>query len=217
MHISASLLAADFACLGQEVARAESAGVDSFHFDWMDGHYVPNLALSPQHLAALRPATRLPFHVHLELANPEEVLQLFPRWSADLIVVCWDTLDNPLHVFDLIRSRGARVGLSLDPADRLDEAQPLLPHLDLLLILGVTPGFGGQAMLPGTIPRLADARRLKESLGLHLPLAVDGGVTLENGAALLDAGADTLIVGTSLFRASDMNGFVRTLRDGARA
>lgn len=217
MHISASLLAADFACLGQEVRRAEAAGIDSFHFDWMDGHYVPNIALSPQHLAALRPSTRLPLHVHLELANPEEVLQFFPPWNADAIVVCWDTLADPRHTFELIRSRGAKVGLSLDPNDSLDQVRPFLRDLDLFVMLGVFPGFGGQTMRPNTISRILDARRMKERIGPHLALAVDGGVTLDNAPSLAQAGADMLIMGTSLFQASETTSFVRRLREVAQA
>jgi ribulose-phosphate 3-epimerase len=213
MHISASLLGADFACLDRDVRRAQEAGVDSFHFDWMDGHYVPNIALSPGHLVALRPRTHLPFHVHLELANPDEVLQNFPPWSADAIIVCWNTLADPLHTFKWIRSRTPRVGLSLNPDDPLDAARDVLAKLDLLVILGVHPGFGGQAIQANTLSRLRDARQCIDQMTLPLSLAVDGGVTLENAPFLLEAGADTLITGTSLFQSSDASRFVRRLRE----
>ncbi len=217
MHISASLLAADFACLGRELRRAEFAGADSFHFDVMDGHYVPNIALSPAHLSALRPDTRLPFHAHLELSNPDEVLERFEPLCADLVIVCRDTLSHPLRTFGLIRSQSAQVGLSLSPDDKLEDSRAFLSELDLLLILAVYPGFGGQATQPNTRSRIVEARRLIDQMGLQIPLAVDGGVTLENAPALLAAGADMLVIGTALFRSRSMRTVVSGLREAVVA
>lgn len=201
-HISASLLAADYARLGQEVRRAERAGADSFHFDMMDGHYVPNLALAPDHLTALRPHTRLPFHAHLELANPDEVLEKFQPMQADLIIVCRDTLPAPSRTLARIRALGMRAGLSLNPDEPLDAARDYLSEIDLLLILGVFPGFGGQLMQPGTLEKITQARQALRSLGLGVPIAVDGGVNPQTAPGLVQAGADILIIGTALFRAS---------------
>jgi ribulose-phosphate 3-epimerase len=212
MQVSASLLAANFARLGTEVKRAEHSGSDSFHFDVMDGHYVPNIALSLDHLAMLRPYTRLPFHVHLELANPDHVLEDFCPFQADAIIVCRDTLTDPERTFALIRARGAQVGLSLDPEDSTEEAARVFAQLDLLVILGVLPGFGGQPMHANTVARIAAAREMRDQLGLRLILAVDGGVTMDNAPALVGAGADVLIIGTALFRASRMTVFVKKLR-----
>lgn len=217
MHISASLLAADAACLGSEIRRSQLAGVDSFHFDVMDGHYVPNIALSPAVLPALRPYTQLPFHVHLELSNPDEVLNCFEPFHADLVIVCRDTLAEPRRTFASIRSQSAKVGLSLGPDDSLEDSSLCLPHLDLLLILAVYPGFGGQAMQPNTVSRVREARARLDQMGLHIPLAVDGGVSLENAPALIEAGADTFIIGTSLFRARRTTEFLRMFRASARA
>jgi len=201
-HISASLLAADYARLGQEVRRAERAGADSFHFDMMDGHYVPNLALAPDHLTSLRPHTRLPFHAHLELANPDEVLDKFQPMQADLIIVCRDTLPAPSRTLARIRALGMRAGLSLNPDEPLDAARDYLSEIDLLLILGVFPGFGGQLMQPGTLEKITQARQALRSLGLGVPIAVDGGVNPQTAPGLVQAGADILIIGTALFRAS---------------
>jgi ribulose-phosphate 3-epimerase len=201
-HISASLLAADYARLGQEVRRAERAGADSFHFDMMDGHYVPNLALAPDHLTALRTHTRLPFHAHLELANPDEVLDKFQPMPADLIIVCRDTLPAPSRTLARIRALGMRAGLSLNPDEPLEAARDYLSEIDLLLILGVFPGFGGQLMQPGTLEKIAKARQELRSLGLGVPIAVDGGVNPQTAPGLVQAGADILIIGTALFRAS---------------
>jgi ribulose-phosphate 3-epimerase len=212
MLVSASLLAADFACLGEEVKRADRNGSDSFHLDVMDGHYVPNIALSLDHLAMLRPHTHLPFHVHLELSNPDDVLEHFRPFQADSIIVCRNTLVDPQRTFALIRARGARVGLSIDPQDSVEEAARFFPELDLLVILGVTPGFGGQPTHPNTTARLAVARAAREREALHFVLAVDGGVTMDNAPALADAGADMLIIGTALFRARRMRSFVEKIK-----
>jgi ribulose-phosphate 3-epimerase len=209
--LSASLLAADFAHLARDVQRAGQAGVDAFHFDMMDGHYVPNIALAPQHLAALRPHTQLPFELHLELANTDQVLSTFQKLAADLIEVQWDTLTDPLHTFSLIRSHGGRVGLSLNPDIQLGQVRPFLSQLDMLLLLSVNPGFGGQPMVSGVPERVFEARRMVEEAKPGLPIAVDGGISMNNAASLVQAGASWLIIGTALFQSSDLTGFVRDI------
>jgi ribulose-phosphate 3-epimerase len=212
VQISASLLAADYAQLGEEVQRAVTAGVDSFHFDMMDGHYVPNIAFAPEHLTALRPYSRLPFIAHLELSNPDEVLSRFDTFPADTIIVQWDTLNDPHKTFEGIHARGAKIGLGLNPDERIEGILRLLQDLDLLLILGVYPGFGGQTMQPGTVEKIRIARALKNDLKPTITIAVDGGVKPENAASLVEAGADCLIMGTALFQSSDMTGIVHLVK-----
>jgi len=213
IHISASLLAADYAWLGEEVQRAEKAGVDSFHFDMMDGHYVPNLALTPHHLKALRPYSLLPFHTHLELNNPDDILSSFTSLQADMIIVQWNTLADPSQTFDRIRSQNIKIGLGLNPDDAFDEVSRFIQDLDLLLVLGVYPGFGGQPMQPGTQERIASARLLADQSDHQIKIAVDGGVKPENAASLVEAGADILIMGTALFQSSDMAATVKSIRE----
>jgi ribulose-phosphate 3-epimerase len=212
-HISASLLAADYARLGEEVRRAEQAGVDSFHFDMMDGHYVPNLALTPDHLKALRPYSRLPFHAHLELDNPDDVLDKFALQKADMIIVQWDTLTEPAQTFDRIRSQNIKVGLGLNPGDEIEESSRFFRDLDLILVLGVYPGFGGQAMQPSTMEKIVRVRQLVDRSEHHISIAVDGGVKPENAAQLVEAGADFLIMGTALFQSADMAEVVKSIRE----
>lgn len=212
VQISASLLAADYARLGEEVQRARAAGVDSFHFDMMDGHYVPNLALTPDHLTALRAYTSLPFCVHLELSNPDRALYLFQQLSVDMIIVQWDTLTHPIQTFNFIRSHHAKIGLGLHPDDQIEEVVHLLQHIDLLLILGVHPGFGGQVMTCGTIEKIRAARAVANDLHPSLTIAVDGGVKPENASVLVEAGADCLIIGTALFRSADMKQVISEIR-----
>ncbi len=213
IHISASLLAADYARLGEEMQRAENAGVDSFHFDLMDGHYVSNIAFAPDHLKALRPYSHLPFHVHLELDNPDDVLFKFAPLQADVIVVQWNTLTDPAKTFDRIRSQNRKVGLGLSPDDALDDPSRYFRDLDLLLVLGVLPGFGGQSMRPGTLEKVAAAQSIADQSGYQFRIAVDGGVKPDNTVDLAQAGADILIMGTTLFRSMDMAKTIDSIRE----
>ncbi|HLA87141.1 MAG TPA: hypothetical protein VJL10_03905 [Anaerolineales bacterium] len=157
IHISASLLAADYACLGDEVQRAEKAGVDSFHFDMMDGHYVPNFAFTPNHLKSLRAYSDLPFHAHLELSNPDDVLSKFPGLQADMIIVQWNTLTDPARTFDRICLQNIKVGLGLTPDETFNEAARFFRDIDLLLLLGFILALAGkpckQACLKRSHPR----------------------------------------------------------------
>ncbi len=212
IQICASLLAADYARLGEEMQRAEKAGVDSFHFDIMDGHYVPNLALAPDHLKALRPYSHLPFHAHLELDNPDDILFNFAPLQADVIIIQWNTLVDPARTFNRTRSQNIKVGLGLSPDDKLDEPSRFFQDIDLLLILGVDPGFGGQTMLPGTVEKIAAARSIAQHLGYQYRIAVDGGVKPENISQVVHAGVDILIMGTALFTSSNMAEAVRAIR-----
>jgi ribulose-phosphate 3-epimerase len=212
IEISASLLAADYARMAEDVQRAERAGVDSFHIDFMDGHYVPNLALTPQHIRALRPYTSLPFIIHLEVSNPDQVLESFEPLGAEMIVVQADTCPSFEATADRIRAQGARVGLAINPDYPLHEIRPWLPILDILLILGVTPGFGGQPMQPVTIDKILEARETIKEQGLEVSIAVDGGVKPQNAFPLIDAGANVLIIGTGLFGGVDMEEVVKALK-----
>jgi ribulose-phosphate 3-epimerase len=213
IQISASLLAADYACLGEEMRRAEKAGVDSFHFDMMDGHYVPNLAFTPDHLKALRPYSKLPFHVHLELDNPDDVLSKFISLQADIAVVQWNTLTDPARTFSRIRAQNMKIGLGLNPDDSFKDTVQFFPEIDLLLLLGVYPGFGGQTMQPNTFERIACIRHLSNNSEHHIAIAVDGGVKPENITQLVEAGTDVLIMGTALFQSSDMTETIKLIRE----
>lgn len=213
IQISASLLAADYACLGEEMRRAEKAGVDSFHFDMMDGHYVPNLAFTPDHLRALRPYSKLPFHVHLELDNPDDALSKFISLQADMVIVQWNTLTDPARTFSRIRAQNMKVGLGLNPDDSFKDVVQFFSEIDLLLLLGVYPGFGGQSMQSNTMERITRIRHLSDNSEHHIAIAVDGGVKPENITQLVEAGTDVLIMGTALFQASDMTETIKLIRE----
>jgi ribulose-phosphate 3-epimerase len=199
--------------MGEDLQRAEAASVDRFHVDFMDGHYVPNLALAPSHLEALSLLTELPFEIHLELANPDHVLETFQEFPAQMIIVQRDTCRSPRMSFHRIRQRQAEVGLGLLPLAPVDPILELLDEVDLLLLLGVEPGFGGQPMRDGVLNWMAATRQRLEQAGLSLPIAVDGGIHASNAPALVDAGADVLILGSALFRSEDMESLVHGLKN----
>jgi ribulose-phosphate 3-epimerase len=161
----------------------------------------------------LRSRTRLPFFAHLELSNPEVILAQFDPFPADTIIVQWNTLTEPLKTFDAIRLRNAKVGLGLCPDDDIRNAVRLFRDLDLLLLLGVFPGFGGQALQPSTREKIAFARRLLDEADQRVIIAVDGGVKPENATALVMAGADMLIMGTALFKSEDMAETIYSIRE----
>jgi ribulose-phosphate 3-epimerase len=212
VKVNASLLGADFARMGEEIERAEAAGVDSFHIDFMDGHYVPNLALAPYHLEALAPLSDLPLEVHLELENPDELLNTFKPFPADMIIVQWDTCPDLLSTIERIRSWKARVGIGLLPLASVDPVIPFFDQLDMLLLLGVQPGFGGQGMVDGTLAWLERVAQARDFYAPNLPIGVDGGVKGSNAADVVRAGADILIMGSGLFNVSEMGSLVQSLK-----
>jgi len=212
IEVSASLLAADYANLAKDVALAVEAGADSFHFDVMDGHYVPNIALSPQHLIALRPYTSLPFSLHLELGNPDQVLDTFGKLDADIISFQLDRSPDPKATIDRILKRGTMVSMCVNVDVPLEKALPFINMLDEVLMLGVNPGFGGQPMYPQMGERIQQMSRMIEKEKPGIPIAVDGGVSLKTAPMLVAAGAERLISGSAFFGAPDKAEFVRQMK-----
>ncbi len=210
-QLSASLLAADFGRMRSDLQRAEAAGVHRFHFDFMDGHYVPNLALTPQHIKALRPFSRLPFDVHLELANPEQVLEFFAWEGVSTLIFQADTISDNSQLFKKARSLGLRVGLSVNPDESIAPLKGLFSEIDHFLVLGVQPGFGGQSMHPGTPDRMREVRELAGNGNLEI--SVDGGVNLQNAGDLIAAGADVLVAGTAIFGAENITETIKAFSD----
>jgi ribulose-phosphate 3-epimerase len=200
IQFSPSILAADFSNLAQAVREMEKAGAASIHIDMMDGHYVHNFTFGLDLFPALRRHTALPLIAHLEIDNPDAFIADFARVGAAGIIVCEDTCPNLKATIQQMRSMGVQVGVSLNPDRPLSLVQPYLEQIDQLIILSVWPGFGGQPFDPLALPKIEAARSLLNQLPKPPALAVDGGINQDNIAAVVQAGADMLIVGSAVFR-----------------
>ena len=210
--IAPSILSADFGRLGEEVAAVTAAGADWIHVDVMDGHFVPPITIGPLIVAAVRRATSLPLDVHLMIERPERHVDEFVRAGADRVTIHVEACPDPIPVLDTIRRAGARPGLSLNPPTSIDAVAPFLRAVDLVLVMTVTPGWGGQAIVPGWQERVQAARRLREAAGLSFLIEVDGGIKAHNAAEAAEAGADVLVAGSAVFGAPDYAAAIRVLR-----
>jgi ribulose-phosphate 3-epimerase len=216
-HLSASVLNADFARLGEEVARAAAGGVDSIHLDVMDGHFVPNISFGAPVVAALRPHTAIPFHAHLMIEDPLRYAADFVSAGSDLIVFHVEATDDPDAVIEAIHRAGRQAGLALNPETPAEAVHPHLERLDLLLVMTVHPGFGRQPFLTDVLPKLESLAAEATGRGLDLPIAVDGGVNLETIGAAHRAGGDVLVVGSALYEErGDLALVVERFRAAAR-
>lgn len=213
VQISASILNADFASLGAEVGRAVDGGVDSIHLDVMDGHFVDNITLGPVVVGALRPHSSLPFHSHLMISRPLAYIDAFAEAGSDLIVAHVEADDDPGQVVDAIRAAGKVPGLSLNPDTPVEDITPYLDRIELLLVMTVQPGWGGQPFRDDVLPKMAWLRDEIERRGLDLPIGVDGGVNDETIGAAHAAGGSVLVVGSGLYRhPGDLGPVVADLR-----
>ena len=197
--VAPSILSADFSVLGEEIAAVEAAGADWIHIDVMDGHFVPNITMGPGVVKSLRKMTVLPFDVHLMIENPEQYIQPFAEAGSDRITVHMEALIHLHRTVSQIKELGLKAGVSLNPATPLSFVESILTDIDLLLIMTVNPGFGGQQFIKTMLPKIRQARELIDRFAPAVLLEVDGGVTLTNMPAILKAGADVLVAGASIF------------------
>jgi ribulose-phosphate 3-epimerase len=214
--ICPSILASDFARLGDEVSAMEAAGADWIHVDVMDGHFVPTITIGPEVVKALRPHTKLPFDVHLMVAPVDPHLEAFREAGADLMSVHPEASPHLHRTLRRIRDLGARPGVALNPATPLEAVEWVLGDVDLVLIMSVNPGFGGQSFIKSQLSKIERARRLIDESGRDIVLQVDGGVNAETAKACVAAGATALVAGTAAFRggASAYAGNIKALRGG---
>lgn len=203
VKISPSILSADFARLGEEVQAVERGGADYIHIDVMDGHFVPNITIGAPVVKALRPVTSLPLDVHLMIENPDTYIPDFAAAGADIITVHQEAVPHLHRTVQLIHSFGKRAGVSLNPATPVDTLELILAEVDLVLLMTVNPGFGGQSFIPFTLEKIAHMRAMIERSCRSIELEVDGGVKAANIADIAKAGADVFVAGSAVFNGDD--------------
>ena len=210
--IAPSILSADFARLAEEVALVERGGADLLHVDVMDGHFVPNLTVGPPIVEALKKVTKLPLDLHLMMTNADAFIAEFAEAGADYLTVHVEACPHLHRTVQTIKERGVKAGVTLNPATSLHTLDEILPDADLVLIMSVNPGFGGQAFIPSCLQKVAAARQMIDRRGSHALLEVDGGIKVDNAAQIVAAGADVLVAGSAVFSSRDYAATIAALR-----
>jgi len=207
--IAPSILSADFSKLGQEIRDVEKAGADWIHIDVMDGHFVPNITIGPVVVKSARPATRLPFDVHLMIDRPEDYVESFARAGSDIITFHAEVEENPKEIIRLIKYFKKKVGISIRPKTELKAIEAVLPMVDMVLIMTVEPGFAGQEFIFDCLPKITELRT-----AFKKDIQVDGGINEATAAEAIKAGANVIVAGTSVFGVKDYAGAIKKLRGG---
>jgi ribulose-5-phosphate 3-epimerase (EC 5.1.3.1) len=203
IKLAPSILSADFARLGEQVAEVTKAGADYIHVDVMDGHFVPNITIGALVVASIRPYTSLPLDVHLMIEHPEQYISDFAASGANIITVHVEACPHLHRTIQMIKELGVRAGVSLNPATPLSLVDEITPYVDLVLIMSVNPGFGGQAFIPGALDKIARLRQMFDNKKLGVELEVDGGITADNAPDIIKAGANVLVVGAAVFKTEE--------------
>jgi ribulose-phosphate 3-epimerase len=210
--IAPSILSADGSKLGDEIIAVEKAGADWIHVDVMDGNFVPNITMGPSIISSIRKITKLPFDVHLMIDNPDRYIESFYKAGADIITVHVEASSHLHRTVDLIKSFGVRAGVSLNPATPLEQIEEIIHYIDLLLIMSVNPGFGGQQFIATSLAKIARARKMLDGMPRRPLLEVDGGVNLKNIGDVAESGADVIVAGAAVFGAEDYQKTITSLK-----
>ena len=205
IQISPSILSADFNQLGNEIKRLEEAGADMIHVDVMDGHFVPNLTIGPPVIKALRKYTKLPFDVHLMISPVHKYIKDYADAGADIITIHPETTDNLEDSIQHIKKLNKKIGISLNPETQIEVVKNFLEKIDLVLIMSVHPGFGGQKFIPKVLDKIKELKKIKDQQNLNFDIEVDGGINFDNNKLVIKAGANILVSGTTIFKNNNGN------------
>jgi ribulose-phosphate 3-epimerase len=216
IKIAPSILSANFLSLGEEIKAAETAGADMLHIDIMDGHFVPNITIGPSIVEAIRTITSLPLDVHLMIEKPDIYLRDFIRAGADYLTIHYEASIHLHRTVQRIKESGVRAGVSLNPATPVWSLEDIVPDIDLVLLMSVNPGFGGQEFIPQVIDKIKMLKKIIREKGFSPSIEVDGGVKLDNTLNIISAGADILVMGSAFFSAKDYTTVVRKFREITR-
>ncbi|MGM0835609.1 MAG: ribulose-phosphate 3-epimerase [Bacillota bacterium] len=212
VKIAPSILSADFANLQKDIQDVEQGGADYIHIDVMDGHFVPNITIGPLVVEAIRPITKLPLDVHLMIENPDTYIPAFAKAGADIISVHVEACRHLHRTIQLIKAEGVKAGVVINPATPVESIVPILNDVDLVLLMTVNPGFGGQAFIKDVLPKISQVRSLITERGLSVEVEVDGGVNPETAALCVDAGADVLVAGSAIYQQTDRKKAISSIR-----
>jgi len=205
IKISPSILSADFSQLGNEIKRLEEGGADMIHVDVMDGHFVPNLTIGPPVIKSLRECTKLPFDVHLMISPVHKYIQDYADAGADIITIHPEATNNLQESIDHIKKINKKVGISLNPETKINLVMEFLNEIDLILIMSVNPGFGGQKFMPEVLDKIKELKKIKDEQKLSFDIEIDGGINFDNNKLAIEAGANILVSGTTIFKNNDGN------------